>query len=207
MDFKTPALEDQAPPQRVKGRPSADGLRSLFSGNLHGFTGERIECLACHKTFAASFLRTTTKLREHVSRCPNLDADVRMLHGPEGAAPKRRRLKEDHEDNMLLLLDGDEEGLSPSMTVDGLPEAAPRKPRARGTGTRTIVAESRSSSDLAAVVFTSSVPAAFLNNVALQNWMRVFGRSTLSSVANTGALEKLVVGMLNICHGALRSAV
>jgi hypothetical protein len=156
------------------GRPAASGLRSLFSGSLQDKSNERIHCLACGKSFAASYKHTTSKLREHVSKCPSLPEDVRLEHGTDASAPKRKHPKLD-------------------VAAEPPAEAPVNEPPPKAN--RSAHADRvRTGSELAAVAFTSHAPAAFVANERLGRWFRQIKPSGELAIARITALEDMLAG-------------
>ena len=169
-----------------KGRPIATGLRALFSGDFYGGSKERFHCLACSKSFAASYLKTTSKLREHVSKCPSLGEDVRRQHGIEAAAPKRKRAKVEP---------GDDEGVEAAVDCAQSPEF---KPKATKAHRNTVHTRSRIATDFERVALSSPASAAFLGNAALADWMTKFRAGCDPSAFRAQGLEILSNGPSHI---------
>lgn len=165
------AMEEPTVKKSGKGRPTASGLRALFSGTLHDTSLERIHCLACSKSFAPSYLKTTSKLREHVSKCPALSEDVRRTHGVEGATPKKKRSKQDGDGV------GDGSALGLALEDGGSPPPAKTSKsskggRGRGGGGGSGGSSLWSGNEVASLAFSGHVPALFIGNPQFGAWLK-----------------------------------
>lgn len=149
----------------------ATGLRALFSvPNMEDAEG-RFKCVACEKTFANSYWKTTSKLREHVARCEAIPPDVREMHGPDAVTPKKKRAK-------IIMEDGEEVEGALGFTL------APSKSRYR----------TRVSVSLTSLALLTNSPSAFLGNEQLGRLLAEMRRGLDLPVTKRGSLVPLVAG-------------